>query len=567
MEQYTGAEAFLEILNANEISSVFFNPGGDVCPIQAAVCRYQIAGKHSPRMVLCLHESVALAAAIGHYMVSGKPQVVMVHSELGTLQLAGQVHNAQWGRAPVVILAQVTAGSSRTDWQKQPFDQRVMLRNFVKWDVEIGPRDDLHEMLQQALDTAMAEPRGPVYVTYTREAFTNHLSPTGIRQPEKPLPAFPGADPALLSKMAGILLEARNPLIVAGSTGRYHENIQSLITLAETLAAPVMPGLTRMNFPSTHPLCTGIEHIGGSRGVNTALAEADVILCLDYDMPYVPAAGNPRPEARILQIDIDPLTVGRPLWGRGADIFIQADCREAMPALTRILRQVITPVKKADLASRYAQLAARHSAAHQSDRDMAKSKAHDFPVSPDWLSYCLAQITNADTILVNHLISHAASPTEQIARTEPSSLLACAGGNIGFAVGAALGAKIAAPDKMVISLLTDGGFYWGCPVSALWSTRAYQAPVLYVIFNNRSYGAIRQIVESLSESKISDELGFASGLDIDPPVDSTLIARSCGGYGRIVDDPVKVLPALKAALKQVQNGRSAIVDVMLPKGV
>jgi len=567
MERYTGAEAFLEILNTNGISSVFFNPGGDVCPVQAAVCRYRVAGKHAPDMVLCLHESVALAAAIGHYMVSGKPQAVMVHSELGTLQLAGQVHNAQWGRTPVVILAQVTAGPARTDWQKQPFDQRIMLRNFVKWDVEIGPRDNLHEKLQQAFDVAMAEPRGPVYVTFTHEVFNHPFDPADIRKPKLVFPAFPKADPAVLTNIADILLHAHHPLIVAGSTGRYIENIRALTDLAETLAAPVMSGLTRMNFPTTHPLCAGIEHIGGSRGINTALAEADVILSLDYDMPYVPAAGSPKPDAGILQVDVDPLTVGRPLWGRGADIFLQADSREAIPALVRILRQHITPAKKAELKSRYALLAAKHLRERQDYRDMALSKAQDSPVSPDWLSYCLAQIMGPDTILVNHLISQAASPTEQIDRTEPFSLLACAGGNIGFAVGAALGAKIAAPDKTVVSLLTDGGFYWGCPVSALWSARAYKAPVLYVIFNNRSYGAIRQIVESLSESKISDELGFASGLDIDPPVDSSLVARSCGGYGRIVDDPAKVMPVLKTALRHVQNGRSAIVDVMLPKGV
>ena len=134
-------------------------------------------------------------------------------------------------------------------------------------------------------------------------------------------------------------------------------------------------------------------------------------------------------------------------------------------------------------------------------------------------------------------------------------------------MGAALGAKIAAPDKTVISLMTDGGFFWGCPVSALWSSQAYHAPSLYVIFNNRSYGAIRTLVEQMSESKISDELGFESGLDIDPFIDSAMIARSCGGYGKVVKDPADVRPVLKEALKQVCSGRPAIVDVRLPKGV
>lgn len=95
MEQYQGAEAFLEVLNSNGIEQVFFNPGGDLAPIQAAVLRYRVLGKKAPRLVLCLHESVALSAAHAHYMVTGKPQVVMVHSELGSQQVGGALHNAQ----------------------------------------------------------------------------------------------------------------------------------------------------------------------------------------------------------------------------------------------------------------------------------------------------------------------------------------------------------------------------------------------------------------------------------------------------------------------------------------
>jgi acetolactate synthase I/II/III large subunit len=322
-----------------------------------------------------------------------------------------------------------------------------------------------------------------------------------------------------------------------------------------------------MNFPTTHPLCSGIEHIGGSRGVNTPLTEADVILAIDYDTPYVPADGFPHKETKILHIDFDPLTQGRSLWGRGADVFLKADSREAIPWLTKIAHSKILPENQQAFRERASRLAEKHARQKQEYHEMALGKSHDKPVSPDWLSYCLSLVIDEDTILVNHLISQAASPNEQIERTRPFSLLACAGGNIGFAVGAALGAKIAAPDKLVVSLMTDGGFTWGCPVSALWSSRAYQAPFLYVIFNNQSYGAIRVLVEQMSESKISDELGFESGVDIDPPVDTSFVAQSCGGWGKVVTEPANVLPALKEGIQQVKSGRAAIVDVRLPKGV
>ena len=122
-EQYQGAEAFLEVLNANGVENIFFNPGGDLAPIQVAVLKYRAMRKPAPKLTLCIHESVALTAAHGHYMVTGKPQLVMVHSELGTQQVAGALHNAQWGRIPVILWAGVAAAPQRVTWKQEPYDQ------------------------------------------------------------------------------------------------------------------------------------------------------------------------------------------------------------------------------------------------------------------------------------------------------------------------------------------------------------------------------------------------------------------------------------------------------------
>jgi acetolactate synthase-1/2/3 large subunit len=135
-----------------------------------------------------------------------------------------------------------------------------------------------------------------------------------------------------------------------------------------------------------------------------------------------------------------------------------------------------------------------------------------------------------------------------------------------WALGAAIGAKVARPDKIVVSLMTDGGFVWGCPVSALWTATSYRYPFLAVIFNNQSYGAIRRIVERMSETRLSDQMGLDAGIDIAPPPDYALIARSCGGFGLTVIEPADVLPALKTALQHVRQGTVAVVDVRLAKG-
>ena len=567
MEKYQRAEAFIELLNANGVECVFFNPGSVVAPIQVAFLKYKTAGKRTPKLVMCLDESVAMAAAHGHYMISGRPQVVMVHDELGTLQVGGAIHNAQWGRIPVILWAGKTPSDQRVDWQQEPFDVCRTLRNCVKWDHMLESGEDIHGILQQAFKAAFTEPCGPVHLSYPQEIMAEEVEkmpiPTASAMPTTSA-ALPNADD--LNKAAEVLLAAKNPLILAGYTSRYPESVAMLIELAETLGAPVLSGLTRMNFPTTHPLSAGIEDIGGSRKPNPYIADADVLLVIDYDIPYVPAEGFPRERAKIVHIDIDPMTQGRPLWGRGADVFIEADSRKAIPSLHKAIRQKLTAEKSAVIRERFSQLESKHRKERGEWRALGAKSAEEKPISADWLGNCVGEVVDEDTIIVNHVISHSASVTEQIERTKPGTLLGCAGGAIQWALGAALGAKVAAPDKTVVSLMTDGGFVWGCPLATLWSASAYQAPFLSVVFNNQSYGVIRGLVQMLSGTELSDKMGFELGVDIVPSPEYALVAQACGGYGQTVIDPNDVLLALKEAMGQVRKGKPAVVDVRLAKG-
>ncbi len=564
MEKYEGAEAFLEVLKANGVECIFFNPGSDTTPLQAAILKYRASGKRAPRLILCLDESVAMAAAQGHYMVSGRPQVVMVHDELGTLQVGGAIHNAQWGRIPVILWAGEMPSGQRVNWLKEPFDQCRIMRNCVKWDHKLESYENIHDVLQQAFLIALTEPCGPVYLSYPWEVLSKRVDKVTISPVA--IAATAPADDDSLGKAARMLLEAENPLIIAGYSSRYPESVALLVELAETLGAPVLSGLTRMNFPTTHPLSAGIEQIGGSRKANPYIADADVLLVIDYDTPYVPAEGLPRPEAKIVHIDIDPLTQGRPLWQRGADVFIKASSREAIPALNKIIRQRLTPQKRARFRERSSQLDSKHQKERNEWHTLGVNSSKQKPISPDWLCHCINKVVDEDTIIVNHTLSQSASVTEQIERTKPGTLLGCAGGSIQLALGAALGAKVAAPNKTVVSLMTDGGFVWGCPVATLWSAHSYQAPFLSVIFNNRSYGVIRGIVQRLYGTELSEEMAFEAGADIMSPPDYGLIAQACGGYGRMVEEPDDVLPALKEAMSQIGKGKPAVVDVRLGKG-
>ena len=159
-----------------------------------------------------------------------------------------------------------------------------------------------------------------------------------------------------------------------------------------------------------------------------------------------------------------------------------------------------------------------------------------------------------------------ASATEQLDITKPRKLLGCAAGSIQWALGAALGAKVASPESTVVSLMTDGGFIWGCPVATLWTAKTYRAPFLAVVFNNEAYGYMRNLIHRTSGVKdFTDEMAFEAGVDITAPPEFAMVAESCGAWGEKVTDPAEVPAVLREALEQVRNGRTAVVDVVMDK--
>ncbi|MCL1805830.1 MAG: thiamine pyrophosphate-binding protein [Clostridiales bacterium] len=565
MVKYRRGEAFIDILNAHGVDKIFINSGGDVVDVQSDVALARVEGRKAPQLVLCLDESVAASAAYGHYMVTGKPQVIMVHSELGTLQLGGNMQNLHWGRVPALILAgyQPSEGS-RTAWDGKPYDQGGILRGSVKYDRCLKGDEDFHEAFNEALRVARTEPTGPVYLSFPMPYMKGEIDKPEALPPILPPQSLPAPDRETLEKMADILLAAKNPMLVSGNAGRYPENVEKLVSLAETLCAMTLTGYSWMNFPSGHPLCLGIEQIGGSRKEDAGYGDADAILVIDYAMPYVSSAPMPKAEAKILHIDVDPLTSGRALWRRGADIFMKADAREAIPALTRILKDKITPEKKAELDERFRRVAAANEGARKGWVEAAAGLSARDPISPDYLFHCVNQLIGEDAIFVNHTLGHCASVTEQILRTKPGTWFGCPSGMIGWATGAALGAASAAPGKLVVTAMTDGGFVWGCPTSTYWTAANYGFPFLTIICNNDGYGAIRDIhPEFRREAPPSEGFIAETGTNFRP--DYAMIARGAGAYGRTVTKPGEVRPALEEALEAVRGGRPAVLDVYIPE--
>jgi acetolactate synthase-1/2/3 large subunit len=553
MALYDGADIFVELLNVHGVEYIFYNPGFDVVPLLSAVARHKIAGKPAPRPIMCLDESTALNAAHGNYIISGRPQVLLVHAELGTQQVGGAIQQAWYGKIPVIICAADMVGPGRVNWRGEPYDPGAMLRNCVKWDHKVGPSESFYGALRQAFQMALSEPTGPVYLTYPLDAITKKIEVPSIQKIEKT--KLPAVDKTQIEKAADILIQAENPMIMAGNSGRNLDSVPLLVELAELLGARVVTSPVRMNFPSDHPLCANLEPNDGTQSKPYFLS-SDALLAIDYDIPYAYPRTPPKPETKFIHIDVDFVKQGEILWNRTPDIAIKAISAEVIPLLTSAIRHKLSAEQCIKIQRRTEKIESENRKIRVGWITQAQQAGAKNPISAEWLAYCINRVIDRDTIVVNQTITPSASVARQVTRSQPGSLVACSGGTIGWALGAALGAKVAAPDKLVVGLMGDGAFVYGGPTATLWPAAYYKAPFLTVIFNNQAYGAIKMLFrgdwkEGIENSTIAPSPSYA------------MTAQACGAYGRMVEKAEEVLPALKEAVQKVREGQAAVLDVRL----
>ena len=564
-----GAEAFIELLVANGVKYIFFNPGTDNMPILEAVYRRQSQGKPVPELILCLHEALAMSAAHGYFMVNEEPQVCMVHVDGGTQQVGAALHNAQRGMAGMLFVA------GRTPWtfegerpgsidlmiqfRQEQMDQAGIVRGFVKWDYELRCNDNIHHVLQRAFQITGTEPHGPVYLILPRELLMEKLESVKVLPRDRYGPsASPEPDASALAEAARLLVSSENPLVITSYLGRHPQTVAPLVELAETLGLRVVSQGTRMNFPTDHPLFAG-------ESSERFVRDADVILVIDQQVPYTPANVQPSPGAKIIYIDIDAVKPSYPMWNFPADVRIQADSSRAVPALSRAVMERLTAEDSERCHQRFQRYQREHEATRAEWRRSALDREKQQPISPEWLAYCIAQEIADDTIIVNESGSNRMTISRFLRCTQTGSLFRAGGSGLGWGLGLALGAKLAAPDKTVVCLTTDGSFIFGQPIPALWAANNYRIPFLTIIINNQSYNAVkRAIVRGYGKDSYTARTGEWQGVDFTPP-DFAQITRACGVWAERITDPQALSTAIAEALNKVRGGQSALLDIWLER--
>ena len=333
------AEAYLARLGERGIEYVFANAGTDFAPIVEGISR-NAGNSKFPKFITVPHENVAMAMAHGYYRTCGKPAAVMVHVTVGTANTICGLMNAARdnvpillaaGRTPITETGHIASRNRSIHWGQELFDQGGMVREFVKWDYELRAGQPVDAVVDRALDIAMSEPRGPVYLTLPREVLANPATharrdtvrPLGVAAPE---PAR-----RVIEEAAAIIAKAEFPLIVTSTIGRDPEAVVELAKLADEFSIPVVQNEARdFNLPTDHPMHLGFE-------AGPWIKKADVVIVLDCVIPWIPKTGGPRRDAKIINISADPLTTRYPFKEIEADLLVQGDPCVAL----RLLREAL----------------------------------------------------------------------------------------------------------------------------------------------------------------------------------------------------------------------------------
>lgn len=437
-------------------------------------------------------QMVALSMADGYARLTSKPQCVIVHVDVGTQGLGAAVHNASCGRAPVLIFAGLSPFTiegemrgSRTEyihWIQDVPDQKQIVAQYCRYVGEIKTGRNVKQMVNRALQFATSSPKGPVYLVGAREPMEEELDPYSLEQGHwgAVQPTALTADAVAMISTA--LVNAEEPLLITGYSGRNHEAVKELVKLTDTVKGlrVLDTGGVDVCFPADHRASLGVKY-----GVDESIKTADVILVADCDVPWIPTQCKPKNDARIFHLDADPLKQQMPVFYISAEARYKADSYTAFKQLHSHIRADKALFQKTETyATRWAALKEAHDNRLSIIRDLAVPDDNGtFNVS--YLTAAVRKAVPSDTIFAIEAVTSTVLVADQLQASLPGSYINCGGGGLGWSGGGALGIKLAAGSKrFVCQIVGDGTFLFSVPGSVYWISQRYKLPVLTIVLNN-----------------------------------------------------------------------------------
>ncbi|HWC93036.1 MAG TPA: thiamine pyrophosphate-requiring protein [Pseudolabrys sp.] len=557
--QPIAADAFLRALADHCVDYFFCNPGTDFPPVVEAFSRAKKTNAKVPKQILVPHENLAVGMAHGAYLMTGRPQAVMVHVNVGTGNTLNNLTNLSRDRVPLILAAGRTPitekGSfgSRTrpiHWAQEMFDQAGMVREMVKWDYELRVPGQVGDVVARAAEVAMAHPRGPVYLVLPREPLSAPLAePIGPAKP-RPQAAEVHPDPHSIATLAEWIAAAERPLMVTATLPA--DAVPALAHLAERCAIPVVTHSPRtLCLPSSHSMHFGFEP-------GALLADCDLAIVLESDVPWIPYLQHPPAGCRVVHVGEDPFFVRYPMRSFPSDLAIKCGATHALNALNEAIEPRIQ-MAAARIAARRARLTERM---RNRRAQLAKDSAPAATISPEHLSHAIGEVVGPDAIIFNEYPLR----FDHCAREKPGTFFSLGpAGGLGWGFGAALGAKLANPDALVVATLGDGAYMFANPTVGHWVSATHNLPILTIVFNNSRYGAVRRATLSMFKEGVAGENDGRTLADLDPAPPYDDMAKAQGAHAERVEKPADLPGALARARDAVVNERrQALLNVITP---
>ncbi len=543
----TGSDLVLETLRDLGIDTIFGYPGGAVLPFYDAIYNFK-----GIRHILGRHEQGCLHEAEGYAKSTGKLGVAVVTSGPGATNAITGIADAMSDSVPLLVF---TGQVARAGIGKDAFQEADIVgitMPITKYNYQVRETADIPRIITEAVHIATTGRPGPVVIDLPKDV--SALETDFIYSPEVNLPSYqPTLEPndMQIKKILKQLSKAKKPVLLAGGGISYAEAAAELNEFAERYQIPVVTSLLGQGtIATTHPLFLGMGGMHGSFAANIAMTEADFMISIGcrFDDRLT---GNPKTfakNAKVAHIDIDPAEIGKII---SADIPVVGDAKKALQML------LAEPIVHNNTEKWIEKVT----------KDKNRVRSYDKKervVQPQAVIERIGELTNGDAIVVTDVGQHQMWTAQYYPYQNERQLVTSGGlGTMGFGIPAAIGAKIANPDKEVVLFVGDGGFQMTNQELAI--LNIYKVPIKVVMLNNHSLGMVRQWQESFYEGRTSESV-------FDTLPDFQLMAQAYGIKNYKFDNPETLAPDLEVItenvpmLIEVDISRKEQVLPMVPAG-
>jgi acetolactate synthase I/II/III large subunit len=533
-EPISGAELMLEALKKEQVEVIFGYPGGAVLPIYDKLYDSKILH------ILPRHEQGGIHAAEGYSRVTGKPGVVIATSGPGATNIITGLADAMMDSLPLIVFTgQVATGVIGTD-AFQEADILGITTPITKYNYQVRSIEDIPRIVKEAFYVATSGRPGPVLIDIPKD-----IAAGTAQVPEEQEIVLPGYQPTVqpnylqIRKLTEAVSRAKKPVILAGAGILFAEAYEELKQYAEQQNLPVVHTLLGLGgFPAEHPLFVGLAGMHGCYTANMALYEADLLINIGarFDDRLTGNLQHFAPNATVAHIDIDPAEIGKNVQ---THIPVVADAKEA-------LKQLIAQEGKPPV--------------HQEWMDTLNAWKAEYPfyykedgrLKPQKVMEMLYEKTKGEAVVVTDVGQHQMWAAQYYKFSKANRWVTSGGlGTMGFGLPASIGAQLASPDSIVLSISGDGGFQMCTQELAV--IREQNLPIKIIILNNSSLGMVRQWQEIFYESRFSHSK-FSSQPDF------VKLADAYGIKGYVIEDEAQAESIFNEVLT---NNEPVLLDIRI----